>query len=182
MAVADFINPLISAASGLGGVFLGGWLTNRREQKKQRTDFITRQLSEFYGPLVNMRAEIRARGELRLKIETAMSQGHTRNLLDAGPYGYQAIDRVTDDAIPPMLAVMRDEFKIFTDVLMPLYRKMLDTFREKMWLAEADTRQYLAALIEFVDVWSGTSVALWRVRSYGKSSTVKKTCIRSTII
>jgi hypothetical protein len=153
MAVADFLNPLISAVSGLGGVFLGGWLANRREQKKQRTDFITRQLSEFYGPLVSMRAEIQARGELRLKIETAMNEGHARNLLDAGQYGYQAIERVTDDVIPPMLAVMRDEFKIFTEVSMPLYRKMLDTLREKMWLADTETRQYLPALIEFVDVW-----------------------------
>jgi hypothetical protein len=158
MAVADFLNPLISAASGLSGVFLGGWLTNRREQKKQRSDFITRQLSEFYGPLVSMRTEIRARGELRLKIETAMNEGHMRNLLNAGQYGYQnermeATARVTDEAIPPMLAVMRDEFKIFTDVLMPLYRKMLETFRDKIWLADTETRQYLPALIEFVDVW-----------------------------
>jgi hypothetical protein len=154
MPAADFLNPLIAAASGLGGVFLGGWLTNRREQKKARSDFITRQLSEFYGPLVSLRSEIGARGELRLKIETAIDEKHMRDLLEAGQYGGQnAIRQVTDENIPPMLGVMRDEYKIFTDVSMPLYRKMLDVFREKMWLAEPDTRQYLSDLIEFVDVW-----------------------------
>jgi hypothetical protein len=70
MTVADFLNPLIAAASGLGGVFLSGQLTNQREQKKARTDFITRQLSEFYGRLVAIRTEIRARGELRLENRT----------------------------------------------------------------------------------------------------------------
>lgn len=154
MAIADFLNPLISATSGLAGVFLGGWLANRREkQKKARTDFITRQLSEFYGPLVAMRTEIRARGELRLKIEHAMDRHHVENLLNARLSSAGAMDNVTDATIPPMLTVMRDEFKIFTDVSMPLYRRMLETFREKMWLAEPETRQYLAGLIEFVDVW-----------------------------
>ncbi len=52
-----------------------------------------------------------------------------------------------------MLAVARDEYKIFTEVLMPLYRKMLDTFREKMWQAEPETRSYFPILVEFVDVW-----------------------------
>jgi len=120
MAVADFLNLLISAASGLGGVFLGGWLTNRRDQKKARTDFITHQLSEFYGPLVAMRAEIQARGELRLKIEKAMDERHAQNLENLVEAG----------------AIRRDEFEIFTDVSMPLYRRMLDTFREKIWLTE----------------------------------------------
>lgn len=152
--MVDFLNPLISAAAGLGGVYLGGWLSIRRDREKSRNEFITRQLSEFYGPLVSIRTEIQARGELRLKIEIAIDEKHARDLVDAGVYGGQnAIRQATAAAIPPMLAVMRDEYKIFTDVSMPLYRKMLETFRDKMWLAEAETRSYLPSLIEFVDVW-----------------------------
>jgi len=30
---------------------------------------------------------------------------------------------------------------------------MVAIFREKLWLAEPDTRAYLPALIEFVDLW-----------------------------
>jgi hypothetical protein len=152
MAVADFLNPLISATSGLVGVFLGGWLTNLREQKKARSDFIKCQLSEFYGPLVAMRTEIRTRSELRLKIEQSMDQGYAANLLEAIQYS-EALDGVTDTQISSILTVRRDEFKIFNEMSMPLYRRMLETFREKMWLAEPETRQYLPALIEYVDVW-----------------------------
>jgi hypothetical protein len=150
--VADFINPLIAAASGLGGVFLGGWLSGRREKSKRRIDFVTLQLSEFYGPLVSLRAEIDARSRLRLKLEGAMDQAHMDGLLDAGRDAQRAED-VTDMAIPSMLMVMRDEDRIFKEVSMPLYRKMLDIFREKTWLAEPETRAFLPPLIEFVDVW-----------------------------
>jgi|SRR5580658_500112 hypothetical protein len=150
----DFLNPLISAAAGLGGVFLGGYLSDRREREKRRNDFITRQLAEFYGPLVSMRAEIQARSALRLKIQTAQDQNHMNDLLDAQLHGGpNAVKEMNDDNIPPMLDVMRDEYKIFTDVMMPLYRNMLQTFRDRMWLAETETRDYLPALVEFVDVW-----------------------------
>ena len=36
---------------------------------------------------------------------------------------------------------------------MVLYRKMIEVFRKRMWLAEPETREYLPQLIEFVDVW-----------------------------
>jgi hypothetical protein len=137
----DFINPLISAASGLIGVWLGGWLSDRRDREKRDKDFITRQLAEFYGPLVSMRTEIRSRGELRVKIEKAQDSEYITGLPQAA--------KATD----PMMVMMQDEFKIFTDVSMPLYRKMIETFRERMWLAESETRGYFPALIEFVDVW-----------------------------
>jgi hypothetical protein len=88
-----------------------------------------------------------------LKIEQAMDKHPVESLLTARLSSTDAMGNVTNAAIPPMLAVMRDEFNIFTDVSMPLYRRMLETFREKMWLAEPETRQYLSALIEFVDVW-----------------------------
>jgi hypothetical protein len=102
--MADFLNPLISAAAGLGGVFLGGWLGDRREREKRRIDFITRQLSEFYGPLVSIRSEIRARGELRLKIGTAIDEKHVRGLRDAGQHGdANAFERATDETLAPML-------------------------------------------------------------------------------
>src|SRR6266700_4139834 len=36
---------------------------------------------------------------------------------------------------------------------MPRYHDMATVFREKMWLAEPETRDYFAALIEFIYVW-----------------------------
>jgi len=39
------------------------------------------------------------------------------------------------------------------EILMPLYRDMVNVFREKMWLAEPETRTHFSTLVEFVDVW-----------------------------
>jgi hypothetical protein len=36
---------------------------------------------------------------------------------------------------------------------MPRYRSMIDTFRDKMTLAEPETREFFTHLVEFVDVW-----------------------------
>ena len=140
--MVDFLNPLISAAAGLGGVFLGGWLSDRREREKRRTAFVTRQLSEFYGPLVSMRTEIRSRGELRVKIENAMKKSKKT-----------VFSATTENELAEFMAKTQDEYKIFTDVSMVLYRKMIEVFRKRMWLAEPETREYLPQLIEFVDVW-----------------------------
>lgn len=37
--------------------------------------------------------------------------------------------------------------------LIPLYRKMLDIFTEKYWLADEDTRAYYQEFLEFVEIW-----------------------------
>jgi hypothetical protein len=36
---------------------------------------------------------------------------------------------------------------------MPRYREMISVFREKMWLADPETRKFFSELVEFVDVW-----------------------------
>ena len=52
-----------------------------------------------------------------------------------------------------ILRNIQDETQTFAEVLMPRYRELIDVFRNKMWLAEPETRIYFPALVEFVDVW-----------------------------
>jgi hypothetical protein len=72
------------------------------------------------------------------------------DMLRAGPGGVEA---ASDVHIPAIIANVQDENQTFRDVLMPRYREMISTFREKMWLAEPETRGYFGQLVEFVDVW-----------------------------
>jgi hypothetical protein len=53
----NWLIPITSAVAALVGVYVGAYLVDARERKKRRSDFITRQLTEFYGPLVARRAE-----------------------------------------------------------------------------------------------------------------------------
>ncbi|MPZ34749.1 MAG: hypothetical protein GEV13_27825 [Rhodospirillales bacterium] len=42
----------------------------------------------------------------------------------------------------------------FRDTLLPLYKDMLKTFREKYWLAQPSTREHYATLLRFVELWN----------------------------
>lgn len=148
--VIGFLLPFIGLGGVVAGTLLTGWQSVRRDRATRREEFVTRQLQEFYGPLLSMRKDILARSELRVKIQQAADRLHIENLVEAGP---QSLDAVADDYIPGLLKMVRDENDTFKNILMPRYREMVVTFREKMWLAEPETRAHFAALVEFVDVW-----------------------------
>lgn len=144
--------PLVG---GLGiGAWIGSiithWMTSRREQTARNIQHRRQQLSEFYGPLLGMHKEIRARSELRVKLQTAIDDNHIGDMVLAGRGNTEA---ASDAHLPAILTNIEDEKVTFREVLMPRYRSMIDTFREKMWLAEPETREYFPDLIEFVDVW-----------------------------
>ena len=72
MPAADIFDKalpsLISAASGLVGVILGGIITFRSQKLERRQRFIREQLSEFYAPMLGHRERLAARGAVRLRV------------------------------------------------------------------------------------------------------------------
>jgi hypothetical protein len=128
--MVDFLTPLISAASGLVGVFLGGWLSNRREAQNRRKEFVTRQLSELYVPLLALISELRARENMRSGLAEAIEG-------DLPEYFHTDMD-------------------IWRKSILPLYSKLLHIFRDKFWLSEPHTRTYYSALVSFTDAWERT--------------------------
>ena len=153
MASEAFLNPLISGLVGLSGVWLGGWLSDRRDYDKRRTDFVKQQLSEFYGPLASMHAEIKARSTLRVKIGGAASAAWPDLIEQARQGGIEEMQRVSAERRPAFSALILDDNQAFREILMPIYRQMLALFRDKIWLAEPQTRTYFTPFVEFIDVW-----------------------------
>jgi hypothetical protein len=151
----DWIPTLgaIAGALGIGGL-IGNlttqYFTNARERRNQSVAFKKQQLEQLYGPLLAARQEIRARSELRVKLQKALDDAHTKDMLAAGPGQVAA---ASDPHISAIAKNIEDENQTFREVLMPRYREMVSIFREKMWLAEPDTRKFFDQLIEFVDVW-----------------------------
>jgi hypothetical protein len=135
---------------GFIGVLVTQVMTGRREAAARTVAFKKQQLEQFYGPLLSMRSEIRARSELRVKLQSAIDNSHVSDMLLAGP---GRVETTSDPHIPAVLANVQDENQTFREVLMPRYRDMINTFREKMWLAEPETREFFPQLVEFVDVW-----------------------------
>jgi hypothetical protein len=143
----------IAGAFGIGGLLgnlITQYLTGRREKTAREVAFRKQQLEQLYGPLLATHKEIRARGELRVKLQQAIDDGHLRDMLLAGP---GKIEVASDVHVPAIIKNIVDEGATFREVLMPRYREMIKVFRDKMWLAEPETRKYFPDLIEFVDVW-----------------------------
>lgn len=145
----------IAAVAGLlgivSGAFLTAWLAVRRDRTQRRLDFIEKQLSEFYSPMVGLRSEVRTFTELRVKLQDAAGDAWRELADDAGP-GPQA-EQLTASRFPQFKALIEHDNSRFNERLMPAYREMVDLFRGKLWLAEDETRQYYPTLVEFVDVW-----------------------------
>jgi hypothetical protein len=143
----------VVAALGAGGwigSIITNWLITRRERAQRAVQFRKQQLEELYGPLLAIHKEIRARSELRVKLAGAIDDQHMKDMLLAGP---AKVEEASDAHLPTIVANIQDEGATFRNVLMPRYREMIDVFRQKMWLAEPETREFFKKLIEYVDVW-----------------------------
>jgi hypothetical protein len=126
--------PLISAAGSLGGAlvgaFVGGWLSDRREQKKRSADLIVRQLQEFYGPLTALRAETRLYDHLITRMNSSVP-----NLM------------------PEQMPLSGDDFTIMKEKLFPIYQRMITVFRTNMSAAGPTAHEYFYSLCKYVDSW-----------------------------
>jgi hypothetical protein len=65
---AWLLPSLVSALSALVGVSIGGWITTRNQKIDRRYHHLQEQLG-FYGTMLGMRKEIRAKSEVRKRIQ-----------------------------------------------------------------------------------------------------------------
>jgi len=145
-------NALIPAVSGLVGVAIGGWATALNQGRERKTARIKQQLSEFYSPLIGIRSQIKAKSDVRLKVTSAAHEiwsGKFRGIDD--PFMKKGISDHEGPAFEKLFDYNNNQI---LDEIIPLYRKMLDTFTEKMWLAEPSTIAEYSALVEFVELWN----------------------------
>jgi superfamily I DNA/RNA helicase len=141
----------IPAIAGFLGVLVGAWLTARRERAQRRLAFIERQLREFYSPLLGIRTEIRAKSELRVRVQSAAQDAWTE--LCAKADGHAALQDLTDSRGTQFTRVIEYDNKTFESELLPSYKRMVSIFKDNLSLAEPDTRARYATLMEFIDVW-----------------------------
>ena len=135
----------------IAGAVLAAALTSRRERRQRQLDFVGSQLSEFYSPLLGLRSEIAAHSALRVRLQNEANAAWQE--LCAGVALGPAAQQLTATRFPQFEALIQYDNDKLRETLMPAYRKMLDVFRDKLWLAEAGTRTHYPALVEFVDVW-----------------------------
>src|SRR6266481_619996 len=133
----------LPALSAVGGVFLGAYMSQRREIKQRRSGFIERQLRELYSPLLGLREEIRAQSELRVSIQDKADVVWER-LCDKAEksQGPSGLKKLQEERGPIFLALIKYDNTKLREELLPTYRKMVATFRDNFWLAEPATRAH----------------------------------------
>jgi hypothetical protein len=65
------ISVTVPAVSGLCGVAVGAFLTAWREKTNRHREFVAKQLTDFYSPLLAIRKELKAMRDIELKISGA---------------------------------------------------------------------------------------------------------------
>lgn len=154
MPSEDVLKWLIPFATGIGGIFVGGWLTSRRDVVSRKHAFITKQLQDFYSPLLGIRMEIRTRSELRERLSEAADAEWQQLVAEArASGGVEAVQRLQEEQFPTFKRMIDWDNKKLFEELLPAYRSMIHVFREHLWLAEPDTLEFLSGLVEFVEVW-----------------------------
>lgn len=116
-----------------------------------RNAFIQKQMSEFYSPIAGCRQRIRTKSEVRGKVSAAANGAWTE--LCARYSQAKQLMLNHDELYAPYGKIIEYDNNQLREELIPLYRKMLDLFTEKYWLADEDTRAYYQELLEFVEIW-----------------------------
>ena len=136
--------PVCTLLAGYIGVRYG--LKQVRTQKK--LDFIERQLREFYSPILGCQKEIHAKSELRLKISEAAKKVW-KEVCESAPKPFLNHDKEFE----PYKKIIEYDNEQLKNELLPLYRKMLLTFRENYGLADPETHKWYSELCDFVELW-----------------------------
>ena len=116
------------------------WLATLRDRAQRRLAFIEKQLSEFYSPMVGLRAELRAFSDLRVRLQREAGDLWAELSATAAP-GPEAV-ALHDRHWPQFERLIEYDNKRHIERQMPAYRGMVDLFRQKLWLADDDTRQF----------------------------------------
>jgi hypothetical protein len=148
----EIVKGGISAGWGLVGVIVGSWLTARHQQIERRNARRREQLMEFYAPMRGMRTDIKAKSDVRVRIQSIAGAEWQQQF--SGVDDPEAKKRIDDGAWPKYEKLNKySDDQLRTDII-PTYRKMVEHFMSHMGYAEESTIAHYSAFVEFVEIWN----------------------------
>lgn len=146
------ISIAVPAVSGLGGVAVGAFLAAWREKANRHREFLSKQLTDFYSPLLAIRKELKAMRDIELKVSRAADTAW-RKLCDGYEGDPNGLRKVTDERRDAFTRIIDHNNEYLEKECIPSYHRMVDVFRKNIWLAEPSTVAYFPYLLEFTDIW-----------------------------
>jgi hypothetical protein len=137
-----------AAIGALVGILIGHRLATSQAREERKRTRITREIDEFYSPLLGLFERALALAALRTEVSAGADRAW-RELAASGtltpdttPLQTAAFDRI----IEYNNAQLREE-------ILPLYQEMLTVFTRGFGLAEPSTRAHFATLVKFDGLW-----------------------------
>lgn len=146
------ISIAVPAISGLCGVSVGAFLTSRREKIGRRHEFLSKQLTDFYSPLLALRQDLETIGKVRVKI-SGVADNVWRKMCKRYEGNPQALQQLTQEKGEKFTKIIDYDNEYLETETIPAYHKMIEIFRKNMHLAETSTAKHFPALLEFVNIW-----------------------------
>jgi hypothetical protein len=105
--------------------------------------------------MLGLRSEVRQRGETRPAVSKAADAAWrelcARARQTADPPA--ALKNLSDTREQAFASIIEYNNRVLAETTIPAYRRMVELFRDHLWLAEESTRQHFGTLVAFVDIW-----------------------------
>jgi hypothetical protein len=143
LTIIEAVKFLVSVLAPVLAGYIGVKYGLKQIKMQKRMEFIENQLNKFYSPILGLRKEIRAKSELRVKIESLGDEAWKEACKNG-----QAPD------ITPYTKSIDYNNRQLREQFIPAYNKMLEVFKENYWLVEGETRKFYPQLVEYVEIWN----------------------------
>lgn len=139
--LAKIVLPLIVVA------YLSYKLGNKKSRYEKKLEFISKQITDFYSPMLGYIWRIEASN--LLQEELSKLAGEAWKEIVANAPDKEDIDKEFE----PFQKLIEYDNKITNEEVLPLFYKMHDIFTQNYWLAEDSTKPHYLKLSRYVDVW-----------------------------
>jgi hypothetical protein len=146
------ISIAVPAVAGLCGVAVGALLNVLREKANRHREFLEKQLTDFYSPLLAIRTELKAMRDTEIKISRAADSAW-KKLCQSYEGNPEGLRKVTEERREAFTRIIDYNNEYLEKECIPSYHRMIEVFRRNMWLAEPSTVAHFPFLLEFVDIW-----------------------------
>lgn len=141
IGLAKIVFPMIIVA------FLSYKLGNKKSHYERKLEFITKQITEFYSPMLGYIYRIEASNLLQKELSQLSGEAWKEITVNNN----ENIN--LDEEFKPFQKLIEYDNKTTNEEVLPLFYKMHDIFTQNYWLAEDSTKQHYLKLSRYVDVW-----------------------------
>ena len=151
--IVDLLKVISPVIIAVGSIWFGYFLRGKEWKKQKTTEYIDRQLREFYSPLLACRKEIEALSNLRVKIGQKTAEYNRESFEKGGELSHEErieLGKELGSKFDKQISYENEQFK---EKVLSLYERMLEIFSNNIHLAEPSTLKYYEEFYEFVEIW-----------------------------